>query len=327
MTLDELLAAESIGACAYWASWASLPISWVPRELDRIPEHWRTFGSRTSPISDQRRHPASPGGALAAYLYRLLEAETTLAIHAAGMDPGIGIWHRDEPGRDSLSLDVMEAARPAADAYLLTLLRDHRFRAPDFHETRRGLCRILPPLTHRLAETMPLLAAAVEPIVNQVGKLLDQLPTSAQYDGVRFSRSRKLEHRRTITHTPSASPRIRGCRTCGEILPGDQREPYCESCAPSRSTSAAAEHQAAGSRVPQARRESLRRQRLAALDWDRRNPQRPDPSIFERDILPRLEGVSYSALNRRTGLSRRYCKMIATGEKVPHPRHWAAFLD
>ena len=42
-------------------------------------------------------------------------------------------------------------------------------------------------------------------------------------------------------------------------------------------------------------------------------------------ILPQLAGISYSALSRQTGLSRRYCKLIMTGECVTHPVHWPRF--
>jgi hypothetical protein len=127
------------------------------------------------------RHPLRPRltsryrlNALLNYLYALLEAETTLALHAAGLDPGLGIWHTDERHRDSLALDVMEAVRPAVDRYVLDPLTQTTFRARDFHETGRGVCRILPPLTHRLADAMPALAAAVEPIVVHLGRILDR---------------------------------------------------------------------------------------------------------------------------------------------------------
>jgi hypothetical protein len=40
-------------------------------------------------------------------------------------------------------------------------------------------------------------------------------------------------------------------------------------------------------RVTQAaRRDSIRRQRLAALEWDRTYPDRPDPAEFTESILP-----------------------------------------
>jgi hypothetical protein len=34
--------------------------------------------------------------------------------------------------------------------------------------------------------------------------------------------------------------------------------------------------------------------------------------------------MSLAAMMEATGLSRRYCWLIKTGQKVPHPRHWAA---
>jgi hypothetical protein len=95
-------------------------------------------------------------------------------------------------------------------------------------------------------------------------------------------------------------------------------------CAPNRATDASAAQRVAGSRVTQARRDSIRRQRLASLEWDKSHPTRPDPAEFTREILPQLAGVSYSALSRASGLSRRYCKLIATGQYVPHPVHWDA---
>jgi CRISPR/Cas system-associated endonuclease Cas1 len=73
----------------------------------------------------------------------------------------LGIWHTDERHRDSLALDVMEAARPTVDEYVLDILTRTTFQARDFHETGRGICRILAPLTHHLAEAIPAFAAAV----------------------------------------------------------------------------------------------------------------------------------------------------------------------
>ena len=47
---------------------------------------------------------------------------------------------------DALVFDLMEPARPAVDDYLLDLLSEGTFQALDFFETRKGVCRILPPL-------------------------------------------------------------------------------------------------------------------------------------------------------------------------------------
>ena len=67
--------------------------------------------------------------------------------------------------RASLALDVMEAVRPQVDAYLHDLIEGHVFRAGDFHETRTGVCRVNPPLTHHLAQTLNLWYDLVAPVV------------------------------------------------------------------------------------------------------------------------------------------------------------------
>jgi hypothetical protein len=48
-----------------------------------------------------------------------------------------------------------------------------------------------------------------------------------------------------------------------------------------------------------------RRQRLAALEWDRTHPVRPSRDEFTRKILRLVAGLGYSSLSRQTGLSRR----------------------
>jgi CRISPR-associated endonuclease Cas1 len=325
-SFDGLMDAERLAAAAYWERWSRIPVRYAARDHKRVANHWRSFGLRSSPITGSKRHAINPANALLNYLYTLLEAETTLALHRAGLDPALGIWHTDERHRDSLALDVMEAARSTVDQYVLDLITGTTFRARDFHETGRGVCRILPPLTHRLAEAMPALAGAVEPIVVHLGRLFDRTVTALDTHRVVFGYPRRPEHRRTVSHTkPVPLPPLTACRTCGTILPEDGRDPYCADCAPNRAIEAGAAHRSAGGRVTQARRDSIRRQRLAALEWDKNHPARPDPAEFTREILPCLEGVSYSALSRASGLSRRYCKLIATGQYVPHPMHWDAF--
>ena len=75
-------------------------------------------------------------------------------------------------GRDSLPLDLMEAVRPSVDRYLLALLRDRVFRSGDFYETQRGSVRLLAPLTHELAETLPAWRKLIAPVAEGVAALL-----------------------------------------------------------------------------------------------------------------------------------------------------------
>ncbi|MBA3687630.1 MAG: CRISPR-associated endonuclease Cas1 [Chloroflexi bacterium] len=176
---------EAAAANGYWSAWASVPMPWTRADASNAPEHWRTVGRRRSPLTGNARLAATPAHALLNYLYAILEAEARLACLAAGLDPGLGVLHADQKSRDSLTLNVMEAIRPDVDAYILELLRRSVFRADDFYETRQGVCRVLPPLTHRLAETAPHWARLLAPIVERVaqafadgpGSRVGQLPT------------------------------------------------------------------------------------------------------------------------------------------------------
>ena len=52
-----------------------------------------------------------------------------------------------------------------------------------------------------------------------------------------------------------------------------------------------------------------------------------DLSAFQRDILPLIQEIPLSRLQRATGLSLRYVSLIRRGERTPHPRHWQAFVE
>jgi hypothetical protein len=80
--------------------------------------------------------------------------------------------HADVKGRDSMVLDVMEAVRPVVDGYVLDMFRVRPLTKADFAEDRRGVLRVLPPLTHRIAEAMPTWAAALGPVVERVSRIL-----------------------------------------------------------------------------------------------------------------------------------------------------------
>src|SRR5579863_6410291 len=99
---------ESQAARAYWSSWSTLPINFPKNDLPRVPEHWRTFGTRVSPLTGSPRHAANPPNAILNYLYCMLESESRLAAAALGLDPGLGVLHVDTPARDSLACDIME---------------------------------------------------------------------------------------------------------------------------------------------------------------------------------------------------------------------------
>jgi CRISPR/Cas system-associated endonuclease Cas1 len=108
-TIDAIRLLESRGAYAYWDAWDGLPINFPKSDLRRVPEHWRTFRNRISPLTGSPRLAANPINAMLNYFYALLESEARLAVAALGLDPGLGVLHMDAPARDSLACDV-EAA-------------------------------------------------------------------------------------------------------------------------------------------------------------------------------------------------------------------------
>jgi CRISPR-associated endonuclease Cas1 len=167
-----LLVPEARAADLYWKAWAGVDVNWARRDVSLVPEHWRTFSGRASPLTGKPRTAANPANAILNYLYALLEAEARLACLAMGLDPGLGVLHADLRARDSLALDVIEAVRPDVDAYLLELLGRRAFRRTDFVETRQGGCRLLAPLTHELAETMPYWRGRLAPVVERVAQRL-----------------------------------------------------------------------------------------------------------------------------------------------------------
>jgi hypothetical protein len=129
-----------------------------------VPEHWQSFGLRRPEGSDRARKAGTPGAALLNYLSGVLAGETTIALLGAGLDPGIGIFHADRENRASLSYDALEAARPYAEAWLLSCIAESRFTKRDFHEEDDGTIRLTRPLTSYLAMTAPLWRRAAETV-------------------------------------------------------------------------------------------------------------------------------------------------------------------
>jgi CRISPR-associated protein Cas1 len=142
---------ESSGGRNYWQTWARLEPRFDKRWAQDVPEHWRTAGPRTSDIDGKRARKAStPVHAILNYTYAILEVEASIAAHAVGFDPSLGIMHADVRYRGSLATDLMEPARLAADALVLDLLETQPLRRGDVYETGGGVCRIGPPLAKKL---------------------------------------------------------------------------------------------------------------------------------------------------------------------------------
>ena len=161
---------ESQAARAYWSAWSTLPVMFPKNELSRVPEHWRSFGTRVSPITGSPRLAANPPNAILNYLYAVLESEARLAASALGLDPGLGVLHVDTPARDSLACDVMEPIRPQIDAYLLDWITRQPLSRSWFSEQPDGNCRLLASFAVQLSETAQTWGRAVAPIAEWVAR-------------------------------------------------------------------------------------------------------------------------------------------------------------
>jgi CRISPR-associated endonuclease Cas1 len=343
-TLQDLVFAESQAADAYWAAWSPLAIPFAAREVAKLPEHWRTFGQRSSLLSRGPRLATNPAGAILNYLYSLLEAETILACHTVGLDPGLGIFHLDRRDRASLALDLMEAVRPLVDSYVLALLTQRTLTTRDFIETRQGACRLKPRLAGELAETVPAWRHHVAPVVEQAAHALAnatdaRLPmlTPLTRANHRAAWDKRAPSRHVHQSSGGGLVLPTSCRDCGTPLP-DRRHHYCQDCRRAQQ----AEHVAQGREKAAAVLASLRAEQRdpahgghaaqirgaknaahqrAIRDW---TGETADPETFRTTILPELRQRSVPELMAATGLGQHYCSLIRLGKRIPHSRHWAA---
>lgn len=94
-SLNEVRHVEAQAAKIYWSAWRTVTITYPRKDLPRVPEHWRAFGSRFSSLTGSPRLATNPVNAILNYLYALLAAESRLAAATLGLDPGIGVLHVD----------------------------------------------------------------------------------------------------------------------------------------------------------------------------------------------------------------------------------------
>ncbi|SFU30122.1 CRISPR-associated endonuclease Cas4g/Cas1g [Alicyclobacillus macrosporangiidus] len=81
-----------------------------------------------------RRPPKDPVNALLSLAYSLLTRELYAAVAAVGLDPLLGFYHRVEPGRPSLVLDLMEPFRAiVADSVVIRTLNTGEIEWSDFY--------------------------------------------------------------------------------------------------------------------------------------------------------------------------------------------------
>ncbi len=90
-------------------------------------------------LDRNRRPPLDNMNALLSFLYTLLAHDIQSALETVGLDPYVGFFHVDRPGRPSLALDMMEELRPfMADRHALTMVNLQQIKKDDFFIKENG---------------------------------------------------------------------------------------------------------------------------------------------------------------------------------------------
>jgi CRISPR-associated protein Cas1 len=329
---------ESQGASVYWTAWQSVRVTFPRKDLPRVPDHWRTFGTRKSVLSGAPRLAVNPGNAMLNYLYTLLLAESSLAIAAMGLDPGLGYLHADNSYRDSLACDLMEPVRPQVDAFVFDWITGKALKREWFFEQRNGNCRLMADFASMLSETAPIWRRAVAPFAEWVAHTLWSATPKSERDGPPPTRLTG-RHRREVNGAlpmPPAAPAPKPesvCKICGVYIRSDRK--YCGSCAATfqseqireaaRSAGTVAAHSAKAKAL---RSESMRRLALARSAWDPSSlPEWLNAGTFTEKVQPLLANVTTSAIATALGISWVYASHIRTGRKRPSPRHWVKLAE
>jgi len=323
-TIPAIRGLEARAGLAYWHSWRNLPASFPSVDLRRVPEHWRTFGTRISPVSGSPRCAVNPLNTILNYLYALLESESRLALATVGLDPGLGFLHVDSRTRDSLACDLMEPVRPEVDSYVLGWLTHGLFRRKDFFEMTDGTCRLMAGLCVQLSQTARTWGNAVAPWAELVARTLwatdgkpGKLPATP-LTGDHRREGRGGEHIRPVVAPPKPSGI---CKICGVTC----EKTYCAACGRGHSKAEFYKGRlVAQSPESRARRSTTQKKHVLAnrawkpskdLEW-------LDRKTYTSKIQPLLGRVEISTLQSALGISEPYATFIRSGSRVPHPRHW-----
>ena len=262
-SLDEMLILESAAAITYWNAIAALPVTFARVSAQRIPDRWKTFGPRSSPLTRGNRRAVTVGNAMLNFVYALLEAEVTIALAAVGLDPGIGVIHADADMRASFALDVMEALRPHVDRVVLDTIARRAFSHTDVVELTNGEVRLGPAFALGLARSLSFekpVAFAVSEVVRMLESV--SLPDRRVLLAPKVNETRTLRaasemtkalaHAKQIAVEVSGRPRRSGalrireaahsttppgrvafaCRRCGVTIDRRRKPHVCPECRP-----------------------------------------------------------------------------------------------
>ncbi|HLQ31198.1 MAG TPA: hypothetical protein VK457_00785, partial [Chloroflexota bacterium] len=254
---------------------------------------------------------------------------------------------------------LMEAVRPAVDAWWLGLLQRHVFARRDFSEQGAGDVRCTLHIKPYLAETVSFWRQAIAPWAEwcagslAAGRMLtgpgtartDMLPVPTRLTQSNRSRGRdgvRVQPMKITPTIPAGRLDRRLCQGCGLLLSADGRpakQAYCGECRETVREEALGHFQTAGpatlarqradgpdashTEAAQARRRATQLERARARAASDAQTEATLPQdVAWSDVLAGLAFVSLGAMRQATGLSLSYCAQIKKGRRVPHAIYW-----
>jgi CRISPR-associated endonuclease Cas1 len=328
---------EAQAASAYWSAWRMLPLTFPKKDLPRVPEHWRRFGTRVSPLTGSPRLAVTPGCAMMNYAYALLEAEASLAARALGLDAAMGIFHVDQQSRDSLACDLMEPVRPQVDAYLLDWITTQPLKREWFFEKPDGNARLMASLTEKLSQTAATWGRAVAPVAEWVAQALWSSAGKSASKGptvpTRLTQRRRSEGRGNTLHirTNPIPRRENVCEVCGAE---GVKNRYCQSCAVEVSRENMAQVALIGHARPKTQQVKSRISKtvsdhaVANTWWNPSSlPEWLNEDSYVQKVQPRLRTIKIREIAEAMKVSKPYAALVRAGRCRPHPRHWQALAE
>ncbi len=270
------------------------------------------------------------------------------------------IFNPEDLNALEMALDVVEVIRPKIEAWALDVFDSTTFTVGDFHETRQGVCRLLAPLTHSLAQTLPMWRQLIAPVAEHVAATLSQedffnpaaasrAPGRAVGDARDRPPSSPIRYRE-MTGDPAVAtldePRgriLKRCLVCAVDLPYGSRRKVCVACLPAYELTRTAKLSTAGARAlakmrasvedpaqtaeAKKRRATKLSERMRAIRaWESSNGKVHDWSCYDSEVLPLIVTMTVPELMRLTGLSEHYCWQVRARKKRLHPMHWGILV-
>jgi CRISPR-associated endonuclease Cas1 len=308
--LEAVLSIEASAALAYWSAWSNLEIQYPRIDLRRVPDHWQTFGARVSPLTGSPRLAVNPPNCILNFCYAILESEARLAAAELGLDPGLGVLHKDTPNRDSLACDLMEPVRPLVDAYLFDWMNRGPLRREWFFEQPNGNCRLMGSFAAQLSETAATWRKAVSPYAEGAARIFWQgrakrstfLPTRLTQERRSHAKAGNLVV--NAAAIPKTKPR---CPICGAAVTIGSS--YCVKCVPLVNRDNLLQQAKLGriathSASAEARRSATQAKQAQALrKWNPSDlPAWLDEDTYRRDILPLLSKFTVKSIRLTLGV-------------------------